>query len=217
MKKIIPLFLASAILLANSHLSYAAQAKPNLQYTQSQVSLMMNMRTLWEEHIAYTHSYIVSAVANLEDITAVTERLIKNQNEIGVLFKNYYGEETSKKFMTLLHEHIELAGEVVNALIKNDKAAIKSAYGRWTVNADAIATFLSSINPYLNKDELKKMMHTHLELTIKETTSRLAKDWSANINAYDKNQEHVIMFSDTLSDGIIKQFLMSEAKGLGHP
>ena len=36
--------------------------------------------------------------------------------------------------------------------------------------------------------------------------TRINKNWSADIEAYDTGQDHMIAFSDMLSDGIIKQF-----------
>jgi hypothetical protein len=35
---------------------------------------------------------------------------------------------------------------------------------------------------------------------------RLKKDWAANIQSYDEGYAHMLMFADTLIDGIAKQF-----------
>ena len=47
-----------------------------------------------------------------------------------------------------------------------------------------------------------------------EVVSRLKKDWPADMKAYDEGHEHMLMFADMLSDGIIKQnpkkMIMSE-------
>jgi hypothetical protein len=50
------------------------------------------------------------------------------------------------------------------------------------------------------------MLDKHLEFTTTEVVSRLKKDWAADIAAYDKGHEHMLMFADMLSDGIAKQF-----------
>ena len=39
-----------------------------------------------------------------------------------------------------------------------------------------------------------------------EVVSRLKKDWAADIDAYDKGHEHMLMFADALTSGIVKQF-----------
>jgi len=34
----------------------------------------------------------------------------------------------------------------------------------------------------------------------------LKKDWAADIEAYDKGHAHMLMFSDAVTEGIVKQF-----------
>ncbi|MDZ5010679.1 glycosyltransferase, partial [Clostridium perfringens] len=53
---------------------------------------------------------------------------------------------------------------------------------------------------------LKDMLHKHLEFVTAQAVARLNKDWKADIEAYDKGQEHMIKFADVISNGIIKQF-----------
>jgi hypothetical protein len=49
------------------------------------------------------------------------------------------------------------------------------------------------------------MLYKHLDFTTSEVVSRLKKDWPADMKAYDEGHEHMLMFADMLSDGIIKQ------------
>jgi hypothetical protein len=46
----------------------------------------------------------------------------------------------------------------------------------------------------------------HLKLVTDSAVARLKKDWDADIQAFDKNEAHLIHFADTLAEGIIKQF-----------
>jgi len=50
------------------------------------------------------------------------------------------------------------------------------------------------------------MLHKHLDLTTGEVTARLMKDWVADQKSYDDGHTHMLMFSDILTDGIVKQF-----------
>lgn len=36
--------------------------------------------------------------------------------------------------------------------------------------------------------------------------ARISKDWDADVRAYDKGVEHIIVLADALTDGIVKQF-----------
>ena len=50
------------------------------------------------------------------------------------------------------------------------------------------------------------MLHVHLQFVTDQVTARLQKDWKADILASDKNTDHMMMYADMLSEGIIKQF-----------
>ena len=74
----------------------------------------------------------------------------------------------------LLRTHISQAGDLVKAAKANDQAVVAKAKDAWYANADDIATFLSQANPSnWPVDEVKAMMHTHLDQTIGEATDRL--------------------------------------------
>jgi hypothetical protein len=168
--------------------------------------LKTNMRKLWEDHITWTRNYIISALAGLEDLSAVTERLLQNQVDLGNAIKPVYGQEAGDQLAALLKDHILIAAQVVTAAKKNAGPELQEASKKWTENADAMAEFLSKANPYAPKKVMQDFLHKHLELTTGEVTSRLKKDWKSDIEFYDKGHEHMLMFSDALAGAIVKQF-----------
>jgi hypothetical protein len=174
--------------------------------SRSAVHLKMTMRTLWEEHITYTRNYIVSTLGDLADADAVAARLLKNQDEIGDAIKPYYGEEAGGKLAGLLRDHILIAAEVVKAAKADNKDELKEKQKKWSTNGKDLASFLAGANPHWSKKTLEDMLQKHLDLTTDEVVSRLKKDWEADIRAYDKGHQHLLAFSDTLVDGIVKQF-----------
>jgi hypothetical protein len=175
-------------------------------YTQSVVDLRNGMRQLWEEHIVYTRNFIISSVGGLEDTGKIAERLLRNQDDIGNAIKPIYGDEAGKKLAALLRDHILIAADIVTAAKAGDNEGVAKGQMRWTANADDIAAFLSGANPNWPIRTLKDMLYKHLAFTTTEVVSRLKKDWAADIEAYDKGHEHMLMFADTLTDGIVKQF-----------
>ena len=50
------------------------------------------------------------------------------------------------------------------------------------------------------------MMVKHLATTAEELTARINKNYDADVVAYDAVYNHILMMSDALSGGIIKQF-----------
>jgi len=168
--------------------------------------LHMAMAKLWEDHIAYTRNYIISALAGLEDADAVAGRLLENQQAIGDAIKPYYGDAAGEKLTALLKDHIVIATDVVAAAKAGNSEALERTQDKWAANADDIAAFLAGANPLWSKDDLSDALRTHLEVTTDEVTARLKKDWKADIKAYDRGQDHMLKFSDTLSSGIARQF-----------
>jgi hypothetical protein len=168
--------------------------------------LKTNMRKLWEDHVTWTRTVICCLVDNLPGTDESVKRLLKNQDDIGNAIKPYYGDEAGNKLTALLHDHITISAEVVKAAKANDKAALDAANKKWFDNADQISAFLSGANPNWGADDMKKMMHDHLQLTTDEAVARIKKDYAADVNAYDKVHNEILEMSDMLSAGIIKQF-----------
>src|SRR6266513_4622763 len=73
------------------------------------------MRELWTDHVAYTRNFIVSASAGLSDTAEVSQRLLRNQDEIGEAIKPYYGDAAGTQLASLLRNHIQLAAKTVAA------------------------------------------------------------------------------------------------------
>lgn len=174
--------------------------------TKAMCELKSNQRKLWIDHVFWTRDYIKSDLSSLEDKEVVLNKLLQNQDNIGNLIKPYYGEEAGNKLSQLLREHIELAGKVVDAAKSKNKEDLEKFNKLWYQNADQIADFLSSANPNYSNKELKDMLYTHLKFVTDQVVARLNKDFKGDIKAFDKGEDHMIMFADMLTKGIIKQF-----------
>ena len=165
------------------------------------------MRRLWEDHITWTRLFIVSAVGDLPDKGATTDRLLQNQVDIGNAIKPYYGDAAGEKLTALLKTHITTAAELVAAAKANDTAKMTDATKRWYTNADEIAAFLSGANPKSwPAAEMKQMMREHLDLTTAEVVAHLKGNWADDVAAYDKIHSQILQMADMLTNGIINQF-----------
>lgn len=174
---------------------------------ESEVEFENEFRKLWMDHVLWTSNYITSATtAGAEDQKQVLARLLKNQEDIGNAIKPVYGEKAGNELTVLLKEHIILAGKIVDAAKGKNDALVEQLNKDWYKNADEIAAFLSSANPYLKNEDLKKMLYRHLELVTSDLTGSLAKDWNARIASIDEGISHIILMADTISEGVVKQF-----------
>ncbi len=134
------------------------------------------------------------------------------RDDIGKAITPFYGEEAGRKLASLLRDHILIAADIVKVAKAGDDDGVANEEKRWQANADEIAAFLSTANPSWPKAALTDMLHKHLDFTTTEVVSRIKKDWQADIDAYDKGREHMLMFADVLTSGIVKQFPKEFAK-----
>jgi hypothetical protein len=174
--------------------------------TRSSCGLHQAMRVLWEDHVIYTHDYIVSSLAGWDDTDAIAQRLMQNQIDIGNAIKPYYGEDAGNKLTDLLKTHITLATQIVTAAKMNNSKDLSDAQVKWKQNANDIAIFLNGLNSDWSKKDLTKMLEKHLQLTSSEAINRLNKNWAEDVNSFDASKTHMLMFADYLSDSLVKQF-----------
>jgi hypothetical protein len=166
-----------------------------------------DMRKLWEDHITWTRLAIVSFAAGLPDLQATEARLLQNQSDIAAAIRPYYGRAASRQLRELLRQHILGAVAVLQAAKSGDPAALTKAHDAWYANGNQVADFLSKANPRnWPRGEMRSMMKTHLDQTLKEAVDRLNGRFAADIADYDAVHRHILEMADTLSSGIVAQF-----------
>jgi hypothetical protein len=174
-----------------------------------------SMRKLWEDHITWTRNVIISFEVNvpeasvtLPDLSTVLDRLFQNQVEIGDAIKPYYGDEKGNELTALLHDHIAIAGEILQAVKTGDTAAYQDANERWYANAHDIAVFFSeTLDPPVGSlAEWDAMMKDHLDRTTDEVVARASGNWTGDVAAYDQVHAQALGMADMLSNGIIANF-----------
>jgi len=204
------LTLAAIVIMSMSALG-ADMQKTQLSSNQtcikmSEMNLTLQMRELWAEHVIWTRMFIMSVADNTTDKTVVTERLLKNYEDMADALKPYYGNDKASKFGDLIEEHLLIAAGLVEAAKAGNSTAAADAEKKWYENADEIAAFESSINPNWNKTALTTMWHDHLKLTKDEAVARLTMNYTADIAAFDQIETLANMMADSMTEGIRKQF-----------
>jgi hypothetical protein len=105
-----------------------------------------------------------------------------------------------------LTAHLTIAADLVNAAKAGNTESVNTIRTKWYKNAEDIADFLSSINPYWSKNQWRNLLFDHLKLVENEATLRLNKDYAKDIALYDAIEDESLMMADYMSDGIAKQF-----------
>lgn len=175
-------------------------------YTPKELGLYHAMSRLWSEHIWWTREYLKSNVSNNKDSSLVAARLLKNQEDIGNAVKTIYGEAVGAQLTDLLKTHVQGAINLVAAIKSGDQKAITEANTGWYANADHISSFLATANPNWSLTDLTTMMRTHLDLTKQEAFDLIGEKNDVAITDFQNIEDEILVMSDSLSQGIIKQF-----------
>lgn len=143
---------------------------------------------------------------NLPDTELVTNCLLRNPKDFEVALSPFYGDAVAAKFAELFTSHLTIAAELIKAAKINNSAAAADAEKRWYVNADQIAAFLGSINPYWSAQEWKKMLYEHLAITKNEAVDILTENYSSSIDMFEKIEKQALAMADMMTLGILRQF-----------
>jgi len=180
------------------------ESNQNLSFKQ--LALINRMRFLWEQHVYWARMLLISIAENLKDQPEVTDRLLQNPYDIADLFADYYDDGAANTIEELLTEHLQIGAALITALRDNKSAAADNLKRQWYLNADKMAEAFSGINPYYNREELQRMLYSHLDLTTREVAMRLAGNYETDIEAFDDAEHAAILMADYFSLGIMQQF-----------
>ncbi|MNI07359.1 hypothetical protein D3C73_603660 [compost metagenome] len=175
-------------------------------WTASMVALNQQLRALWSQHVYWTRLTVNSIIDRLPDEQETTARLLRNATDFAAVLEPVYGSEVASSFAKLLTEHLTTAAELIKAMQARNSAAAMEAQKRWYANADAIADFLSQINPYWSREEWRNMMYEHLNLLTKEINTRFAGDYKENVALSDSIEQQALGMADVMTNGIVQQF-----------
>lgn len=154
----------------------------------------------------WTRMLLISIAENLKDLDATQARLLRNPKDIADVFRIYYGNIVANKIQQLLTEHLTIGKDLIVALKNKNQELAIDLNTKWYKNADEMAEAFSSINPFYEKEEVRKMLYEHLRLTTNEVNSRLEGNYVEDINAYDLVQKEILQMAQFFVNGIVKQF-----------
>jgi hypothetical protein len=192
---------------AGQHSGHQSMSDSQRPATTAKAVFHDQMRELWEQHVAWTRLAIVDFASGSAGFNATAGRLMQNQVDIGDAIKPFFGADAGNQLTSLLHDHIAIAVEVLQAAKAGDTAAFNDANARWYSNANDIADFLSAANPRSWPDAMMRdMMKVHLDQTLAEASDELHGDYATGVAKYDAIEAHMLAMADTLSSGIISKF-----------
>ncbi len=169
-------------------------------------ALRQDLRKLWTDHVIWMRGFIVSAAADLPDAQAASERLQRNQEEIGAFVGRYYGRSMGDQLTALLKEHVWSTVEFLRATKAGDEGAQSRAEERGQRNAAQTADLLSRSNPNWSRGRLNDLLTDRLMHVRDEIDGRINGKWTADVKAFDDSHKLALRLADAFSDGIVRHY-----------
>lgn len=172
------------------------------------ISTQMAERDLWVDHIFWVRSVVVAkADGNRNAEMEADKQVVANAKKLAGVLEPFYGKPANEKLFNLLAGHYGAIKEYLTATIPSPNTEKqKMATDKLTTNAVEIATFLSSANPNLPKDTLVSLLSAHGGHHVAQINEIQKKDFAAEARTWDDMKKHMYVLSDTLVNGIAKQF-----------
>jgi LysM repeat protein len=164
------------------------------------------LRMLWTQHVYWTRFFIISTASDLPDAKLTADRLMQNPKDFEEALRPLYGNTGASYFSDLLTRHLTIAAELVEAAKAGNTDAADNAEKRWYANADEIASFLGSINPYWSSQEWRRLLYDHLAMTKNEAVDYLNKNFAASISTFNNIEKQALEMADVMTNGIVRQF-----------
>lgn len=159
---------------------------------------------LWNNHVLYTRNAIISIPNSLPDTDSIITRLLVVEDELGELIRPYYSDTDVNKLVTLLKEHIRIAGKIALNDVNDPTDYILLMEN----NGIAIVDLMSSMNPYYwPKTTTWPLWQAHMNHVIDQITYRRNSDWTNDILSVDSNNQVIENFANLYAKGTIYQNL----------
>jgi len=173
--------------------------------TAEKPTLKDTVRKLFTDHAAYTKFFIESFLNSSEDVKAIENRLLQNQQDIGNAVKPIIGITNGNQLTALLTQHIILAAEVLNQLKQNNQSKLKTAINNLFNNSEHVAEFLNSLNPQkLPLPAIADEFHQHNQFVIDLALLHSEKKWEEEVSCYDAYYNHMLHFADLIYQALKK-------------
>ena len=162
-----------------------------------------DMRLAWLNHVYWTRMYLMSAVADNADQQAVEERLLETADEITDVFARYLPIATTRQLRNLLTEHIEIGGQIIQALKAKNMSDYDALVQEWYRNANQMATLFANHNPYFESRETRNMLLNHLDLIREEIEHQVNGEYEQSIDVFRDVEQQALAMADYFARGLL--------------
>jgi len=124
---------------------------------------------------------MVSIMSGFGNTDAVGERLYRIPVDFYNRLQLIFGAQGAQGFLNLLSQHIVLMMETTNAMYNGDNDALNSNTQLLYQNADELAYYLVTLNPYWTKAQWSTLLDQYINMTLQEMVALASGDFEESV------------------------------------
>ncbi len=155
--------------------------------------LAEQMLTAWLDHVYWMYILLLFEDQDAGRRHTAEEVLLRTADEIADAFALFLPVAAIRQLRNLLNEHVELGGEVIDALRAGRKENYDSLIREWYANLNKLAVLLGEQEPYTDSvRKIRNMLLQHLDLTREEIEYQIRGECQKGVEAFWKAREQAI-------------------------
>ena len=171
-------------------------------------TMQKTLRDLWLGHIFWVQRVVLfNTTIDPAEREAAEKQVLANAHAIASTVTPFYGEAGYGKFLALLTGHYAAVKDYSEATMFANTHGQETALARLASNADLFAEFINGVNPHhLPKDTVRDMIAAHGAHHVLQINQYMKKEYVHLDETWPMMRQHVYLFADTLTTGLVKQF-----------
>lgn len=175
----------------------------NPSQSTGQMNLIFRARMLWRDMASWLRAYMISLYGGVGNTEAIRQRLNRLPFEYGNILGIYFGDQVTNQYIALISDYITTFQELFTAQINNDTVLANQLIQKLHDNADARAAFFAKINPFWTESTWKTLLNSFTNLNIEEANTFINKDYTRNIEIFDRMISLTSATGDYFSEGLM--------------
>jgi hypothetical protein len=114
----------------------------------------------------------------------------------------FWGREAADRYSQLLSTYAIALRDLISAQLEGNAEAVNQNVNRLYQDQSERASFISSINPYVNEKAWLKQLETYLQYTIEEANNIMSGNYKKNIELFDRLNELGSQLGDALAQSL---------------
>lgn len=170
--------------------------------TYSQMNLIFNARLFYRRLTIWTRAYIISRYLGIGTPEELFGRFYLETLGTGNIVRTFWGREAANQYNQLLSTYAIALRDLISAQLEGDTEAINQNVNRLYQDVYERASFIASINPYVNETEFRKQLETYLQYTIEEANNFISGNYRSDIELFNRLTELSNQLGDALAQSL---------------